>query len=174
MNRQEVTWPEDIFQALIDLNVSQVAYVPDAGHDRIIHACRENGRIRDVLLTTEQEGIGLLGGAWLAGQRGALLMQSSGVGNCVNALSLTRNCRFPLLMLVTMRGQWGETNPWQNSMGQTTAETLKLQEVIVYPADRPEEVGETVRAAGGIAFSGSASAAVLISQRVIGVKHFEG
>ncbi len=60
----------------------------------------------------------MLAGAWLGGVRGVLLMQSSGVGNCVNLLSLVQECRFPLLMIVTMRGEWGETNPWQVPMGR--------------------------------------------------------
>ena len=65
-------------------------------------------------LTTEEEGIGYLAGAWLGGLRGVLLMQSSGVGNCINTLALAAQARFPLLMLVTMRGEWAELNPWQN------------------------------------------------------------
>ncbi|MDE0993138.1 MAG: phosphonopyruvate decarboxylase, partial [Rhodospirillales bacterium] len=57
-------------------------------------------------LTTEEEGIGYLAGAWLGGQRGALLVQSSGAGNCINTLALNATTRIPLLMLVTMRGGW--------------------------------------------------------------------
>ncbi|AWX94368.1 hypothetical protein DPM13_03615 [Paracoccus mutanolyticus] len=66
-------------------------------------------------LTTEEEGIGYLAGACrLGGERGALLMQSSGVGNCINTLALQAMARFPLLMVVTMRGDWAEFNAWQN------------------------------------------------------------
>ena len=72
-------------------------------------------------LTTEEEGVALLAGAWAGGQRGVLLMQSSGVGNCINMLSLTQIFRFPFLTLVTMRGEWGEFNPWQVPMGSSTA-----------------------------------------------------
>ena len=72
----------------------------------------------DVVLATEEEGIGLLAGAWLGGERGVLLMQSSGVGNCINTLSMIRTCQFPLLLVVTMRGEWGETNPWQLPMAK--------------------------------------------------------
>lgn len=105
------TWPDEIYQVLIDYQVRQVAYVPDAGHARLISLCRDTDKMVSVPLTTEEEGVALLGGAWLGGDRGVLLMQSSGIGNCVNMLSLTRTCRLPLLMLVTMRGQWGEFNP---------------------------------------------------------------
>jgi sulfopyruvate decarboxylase alpha subunit len=174
MNPPVTHWPDDIFQAFVDLDIRQVGYVPDAGHTRLIAACNAANGMRAVSLTTEEEGVAMLAGAWLGGERGALLMQSSGVGNCVNMLSITQSCRLPLLMVVTMRGEWGETNPWQVPMGKTTAETLKLQGVMVYAADTAEAVGPTVRAAGGIAFNGPAAAAVLISQRVVGTKEFKG
>ena len=60
-------------------------------------------------------------GAWLGGERAALLMQSSGVGKCINAFSLLKNCRFPFLAVVGMRGEFGEGNPWHVPMGQATA-----------------------------------------------------
>jgi sulfopyruvate decarboxylase TPP-binding subunit len=92
-----------------------------------------------VPLTTEEEGVALLAGAWLGGERGVLLMQSSGVGNCINMLSLTQACRFPLTMLVAMRGEWGEFNPWQVPMGTHTQAALELCNVVVYRVDRAEE-----------------------------------
>ena len=55
-----------------------------------------------------------------AAARAMIAMQSSGVGNCINALGLPTAFRAPCLMLVTMRGQWGEFNPWQVPMGQAT------------------------------------------------------
>jgi sulfopyruvate decarboxylase TPP-binding subunit len=117
---QASEWPDDIFRVFRAADIRQVAYVPDAGHARLIDLCRADSAIRAVGLTTEEEGVALLAGAWLGGQRGALLMQSSGVGNCINMLSLITQCRFPLLSIVTMRGQWGEFNPWQVPMGQNS------------------------------------------------------
>jgi sulfopyruvate decarboxylase TPP-binding subunit len=125
-----------------------------------------------VPLTTEEEGIALLAGAWLGGQRGVLLMQSSGVGNCVNMLSLVRTCRFPLLMLVTMRGQAGEFNPWQLPMGEITAPVLELAGCEVFALDDPGQAGATVATAGQAAYEGQNAAAVLIAQHVVGVKSF--
>ena len=165
-------WPTDIFKVLLEANVRQVAYVPDAGHARLIDLCLGDDSITAVPLTSEEEGIGLLAGAWLGGQRAVLLTQSSGVGNCVNMLAMARACRFPLLLLVTMRGQWGEFNPWHVPMGQAVADILKISGVIAYPVDEADRVGETVGAAARIAFNGQAAAAVLISQRVIGAKSF--
>jgi len=167
------TWPDDIYDVLIRERVRQVAYVPDAGHTRLIDRCRANRAMTTVMLTTEEEGIALLAGAWLGGDRGVLLMQSSGVGNCINMLSLATVCRFPLLMLVTMRGEWGEFNPWQIPMGKGTPGILEQAGVLVHRIDDPAETDETVEAAARIAFSGDRAAAVLISQRVIGTKVFK-
>ncbi|MCH7794820.1 MAG: phosphonopyruvate decarboxylase, partial [Proteobacteria bacterium] len=109
-------WPRDIFDALAAQDVRQVAYVPDSGHTELLVRCAAARAMRMVLLTTEEEGIALLAGAWLGGERGVLLTQSSGIGNCLNMFSLARVCRFPLLVLVTMRGEAGEFNPWQLPM----------------------------------------------------------
>ncbi|MDF2782478.1 MAG: putative sulfopyruvate decarboxylase alpha subunit [Geminicoccaceae bacterium] len=128
--------------------------------------------MRAVVLTTEEEGVALLAGAWLGGARGALLMQSSGIGNCVNMLSLNQSCRLPLLALITMRGEWGEFNPWQLAMGQAAAEVLRVAGVIVQRLEQAELAGETVAAAGRIAFEGQIPVAVLIAQRLIGAKSF--
>ncbi len=105
----DVAWPDEIFRVLRDVDVVQVAYAPDSGHSALIERSAECDEVRAVPLASEEEGIALLAGAWLGGQRGALVMQSSGVGNCVNMLSLAKTCRFPLLLVVTMRGQWAET-----------------------------------------------------------------
>jgi sulfopyruvate decarboxylase alpha subunit len=165
-------WREAIFAALKAAEIRQVGYVPDAGHARLIELCRADPEIAAVPLTSEEEGVGLAAGAWLGGQRSALLMQSSGVGNCINLLGLVKSCRFPLVMLVTMRGEWAEFNPWQVPMGSKTRAALELMDVLVYRAERAEEAAETVAAALDIAFNGSVATAVLLSQRLIGAKRW--
>ncbi len=166
-------WPDDIFAALKSLDARIIAYVPDAGHARLIDLCRAEPSMIAVPLTTEEEGIALLAGAWLGGARGALLMQSSGAGNCVNMLSLPRACRFPLLILATMRGEDGEGNPWQVPMGRIIGDVLGLAGVAVSRLDRPAEAGEAVAQAGRAAFDGPSAAALLIGQKMIGVKTFD-
>jgi sulfopyruvate decarboxylase alpha subunit len=165
-------WPGEIHRVLKSQRVRQVSYVPDAGHKRLIELCQDDRGMASVPLTTEEEGIGLAAGAWLGGDRAVLLMQSSGVGNCVNALTLAANCGFPLLMLVTMRGEWGEFNPWQVPMGQATPEVLRLAGVRSLRLDRAEETFDTVAAAAKLAFDSYAAVAVLIAQRLIGTKSF--
>jgi sulfopyruvate decarboxylase alpha subunit len=165
-------WPDVIHRALGELDVRQVAYVPDAGHTRLIALCAGDPGMRSVPLTTEEEGVALLAGAWLGDQRGVLLMQSSGVGNCINMLSLTQACRLPLLMLITMRGEWGEYNPWQLHMGQRVRQVLELCGAIVHRLDDAGRAADTVRAAGVLAFEGQMPVAVLIGQALIGAKAF--
>ena len=165
-------WPDAVHEALLAAGVKQVAYVPDAGHRRLIELAHADAGLTAVALTTEEEGIGLLAGAYLGGQRGVLLMQSSGVGNCINALALPAECRIPLLMLVTMRGEWGEFNPWQVTMGQATPPSLEAMGVIVLRADDAERIVETVQAGAGLAFDSGRMVAVLIGQRAIGAKVF--
>ena len=168
----EAEWPDGLYELLREFGVRQVAYVPDAGHSRLIRRAGESNEMRTVPLASEEEGVALLAGAHLGGERGVLLMQSSGVGNCVNMLSLMETCRFPLLILVTMRGDYGEFNPWQNAMGQATQKVLEAMGALVFRADDPSRIVETARAAARMAFEGNSTAAVLIGQRVIGAKSF--
>lgn len=165
-------WRDQIFAVVRRAQIRQVGYVPDAGHARLIELCQSDPDIRAVPLTTEEEGVALAAGVWLGGERAALLMQSSGVGNCVNMLSLAKNCRFPLPMLVTMRGEWAEFNPWQVPMGTKTQAALELMDVLVYRVERPDDAAETVAAAIDIAFNGDVATAVLFSQRLIGAKRW--
>ncbi|HET7200315.1 MAG TPA: thiamine pyrophosphate-binding protein [Burkholderiales bacterium] len=167
-----IDWPGAIHRALKSHRVRQVSYVPDAGHKRLIELCRADKAMIAVPLTTEEEGIGLAAGAWLGGERAALLMQSSGVGNCVNSLTLASNCGFPLLVVVTMRGEWGEFNPWQVPMGQATPEVLRLSGVRALRLERAEDALATVSSAAKLAFEACCAVAVLVSQRLIGAKSF--
>jgi sulfopyruvate decarboxylase alpha subunit len=167
------SWPEQIFQKLREADIRQVTYVPDAGHARLIELCHAEPVMKTTALTTEEEGIGVLSGGWLGGERGVLLMQSSGVDNCINTLSLARVCGFPLLMIVTMRGDWGEVNPWQVPMGQITASNLRLAGAVVYEVIDPNLAAASVEAAARITFNGNLTAAVLLSQGMLGTKLFQ-
>ncbi len=168
----EPAWPDEIYGVLKAAEIEQVCYVPDAGHKILIERSIADNEMTTVRLTTEEEGVAVLSGAWLGGRRGTLLMQSSGVGNCINMLAMVRECRFPLLMLVTMRGEWGEFNPWQVPMGQATEAVLETAGVIVHHVDDAADVAETVQAAARLAFSSYRAVAVLIGQRLIGYKEF--
>ena len=166
-------WPDEIHRQLAAARVSIVGYVPDAGHKRLIELCQADQSMRAVVLSTEEEGIGLAAGAWLGGQRSVLLMQSSGVGNIINVLGTIRECRFPLLTIVTMRGEEGELNPWQVPMGQATRTVLEAMGTVVHRPAEAEDIAPAVEAALRLAYGSDASVAVLIPQRIIGIKSFQ-
>ena len=164
-----MSWPEEVHRALAAARVRVVGYVPDAGHKRLIELCHADRSMRAVVLTTEEEGIGLAAGAWLGGQRSALLMQSSGAGNTVNVLGILKTCRIPLTFIVTMRGEAGEFNSWQVPMGEGTQASFETMGVKVVRASTAEEVAPLVAAA----LRSEQATAVLISQKVIGIKTFQ-
>lgn len=170
MQTGPAAFAESLFSVLVDAGVRQVAYVPDAGHAGLIELCHASESLITVRLTTEEEGVTLSCGAWLGGHRSVLLMQSSGVGNCVNALGMVRACRFPLLAIITMRGEDGEFNPWQVPMGRATPEVLGAMGVVVRRADEVNAIPGTVAGAAEMAFEESKAVAVLINQRFVGFK----
>jgi len=169
----QVGWPPRVHEALKVAGVSLVGYVPDAGHKRLIELCHADPGLAVVPLTSEEEGIGLSVGAWLGGARCAILMQSSGVGKIVNGLGMVRTCGFPLFLLVTMRGEDGEANPWQIPVGSAAADILSRMGVRVRRAETPESVSTAVASSLEGAFEQGAMSAVLIAQAVLGVKRFE-
>jgi sulfopyruvate decarboxylase alpha subunit len=163
-------WPRAIYDILKAFDVHHMSYVPDAGHSTLIKLLNADPEVTSNVLTTEEEGVAIAAGAWLGGQRSVLLMQSSGVGNCINMLSLPVIARFPLLMLVTMRGEWSEFNPWQVPMGRATQPALEAIGVRVVRADAASDLIETVESAATLAYGADQQIAVLIGQRLLGKK----
>ena len=165
-------WPNALYDLLRANNITQFAYVPDAGHKVLIDRSLADPDAHAIPLTTEEEGVALLAGADLGGARGVLLMQSSGAGNCINLLSLTVGCRFPLLTLISMRGEFGEGNAWQFPMGQAVEPVLKAMGLVVLTCSAPEDVIPVVSNAITMSFQAGQAVAVLLSQRLIGAKKF--
>ncbi|MBV8888855.1 MAG: phosphonopyruvate decarboxylase [Alphaproteobacteria bacterium] len=165
-------WQDELYDLLRRHNVTQFAYVPDAGHRILIDRSLADPAVHSVALTTEEEGVALLAGADLGGQRAVLLMQSSGAGNCVNMLSLIKGGRFPFLTLLSMRGDFGEGNPWQFPMGQAVEPVLQAMGLICLRIEDPEQVIPTVGAALTMVFQGGNAVAVLLTQKLLGAKAF--
>ena len=163
------SWAEEVHRELAGAGVTLVGLVPDGGHKRLIELCLADKSMRTVVMTTEEEGIGLAAGAWLGGAKSVLLMQSSGVGNTVNVLGILKTCRFPLTIIVTMRGEAGEFNSWQVPMGEATQASFEIMGVKVTRASSAGEVAPLVAAA----LKRDHATAVLISQKVIGIKSFQ-
>lgn len=170
--RTAVDWSRDVFREMSARQIQMISTVPDGGLTRLLNFCANDRNVHVVTLSTEPEGVGVCTGAWLGGVKAMLAMQSSGVGNCINALSMAATMRTPCLMLVTMRGQWGEFNPWQVHMGGATRPVLEVVGVRCFDVDEPDRIGETFAAAADLAFHCRLSVAVLVGQRAIGAKGF--
>ena len=166
------SWQDGVYAALKKAGVRQIAYVPDAGHSRLIELAHADNDMQAVVCTTEEEGVALAMGAHLGGQRACLLMQSSGVGNTINMIGLPTTMHAPFLTLITMRGEWGEFNGWQVPMGQGTEPVLKAMGVHVKRAESQAAVVDMVSAAASLAFGSIIPVAVLFSQKLIGAKVF--
>jgi sulfopyruvate decarboxylase alpha subunit len=172
MMSEDTHWSDEVFREIKAREIASVCTIPDGGLTRLLNLVKADKSMRLITLTTEEEGMGIVTGQWLGGKRAMIAMQSSGVGNCINALGLPSAMRAPCLMLVTMRGQYGEFNPWQVQMGQGTRPVLEAVGVKCFPADHPDEVAPAFIGAADLAFHGGFSTAVLVSQRVIGAKGF--
>src|SRR4249919_2648412 len=173
MQQMSVHWSRGLYDLIKQQGIRQVSLVPDAGHSALIRLCEADADLRLVRLTTEEEGIALAVGAWLGGDKSVLLMQSSGVGNCINMLSMLSVCQIPLTMLVTMRGDWAEFNPWQVPMGRASKAVLEEMGVLVNRAEREEDIVPLAEGALRIAYNTLRPTAVLISQRLLGAKTFD-
>lgn len=165
-------WEDDLYQLLIKYSVSFLPFVPDAGHAALISKAEKGNEITTIVLSTEEEGVAFSCGAWLGGEKSVLLMQSSGVGNCINMMSLIANCNFPFVTLITMRGEFGEFNSWQVPMGQATKDCLEAIGLTTYIVEDPESLLPTVDSALFSAFSSQQRAAVLMSQKLLGRKEW--
>lgn len=165
-------WSAAVHKALKAAGITQVGYVPDGGMKRVIELCHADRDLTTIALTSEEEGPCLLAGAWLGGAKGCVIMQSTGVGNCINNFSMSEVCHFPLLILVSHRASWGEGNRWQVPMGQRCQDHLELCGFHVHHVEDPAAAGETVLAAASHAYNCLSSVGVLFSQRVIGAKQF--
>lgn len=163
-------WPHALYDTLKAAQVRHMSFVPDAGHATLIDLLAADAEVNTNVLTTEEEGVAIAAGAWLGGMRSVILMQSSGVGNAINMLSLPVQARMPLLMLVTMRGEWGEFNPWQVPMGRATEAALTAIGVTVRRAETGPDLIATVAQAASMAFESDQQVAVLIGQKLLGKK----
>jgi sulfopyruvate decarboxylase alpha subunit len=168
-----IHWSQELHALLKRQNVRQVSFVPDAGHTALIRLCEGDSGMRAVRLTTEEEGVALAVGAWLGGDKSVLLMQSSGVGNCINMLSMLSVCQIPLTMIVTMRGDWAEFNPWQVPMGRAAQGVLEEMGALANRADREDDIVPLCEGALRVAYNTLRPTAVLIGQRLLGAKTFD-
>ena len=141
-------WAETILRALKQSGISLVAYVPDISIHQVTKLIEEDDYFHLVSATREEEAIGIASGAYAAGRKSAVFMQSSGFGNCLNALaSLCIPCRIPIPMFINMRGEIGEFNIAQVAMGRATRPILDVLGIPYYTLDSDDRLMQRVTGA---------------------------
>ena len=93
-------WSSDVFAEIKQRQIETVCTVPDGGLTRLLNMVKEDAATRLVTLSTEEESMGIVTGQWLGGKRAMIAMQSSGVGNCINALSASPHCRSSMISAI--------------------------------------------------------------------------
>jgi sulfopyruvate decarboxylase subunit beta len=124
-------------------------------------------------LTREEEGVGISAGAALAGRRPAMVVQTSGIGNMINALaSLTGFYKLPLFLMISWRGVYKEGIAAQNPMGRYTKGLLDVLGVETVEINYPGDIG-LVEEAASSAYEGNHVVGVLFNPRVWGDSQFK-
>ncbi len=165
-------WSGVMFNILKDARIDLFVHVPDAGNDQLIALAEAHHDTHSLLLTTEEEGVAICAGADLVGKRAILCMQSSGLGNCPNYLSLAKGGHFPLLMMISMRGDYGEENPWQYPMGSSVELFLDMMGIKVFKVEERTDLEKATAAAVRTTGKGSQAAAIVLGQKFLGAKGF--
>ena len=145
-----------------------VIYVPD---NPLSHVLRElDTRFRDirlVLATREEEAFGIAAGLYLGGRRPTVLLQSSGLGNSLNAVtSLLLPYQIPVLIVVSMRGDAGEWNAAQTTMGRAVRSIFDAIGVPHWTIDAADGAGDTVSLAAKTIFGTRTMGACLLPRRI--------
>ncbi len=164
-------WAEQVVAALKAANIRFINYLPDAMGEQLFRIARKDSAFELLPLAREEEGVGVVCGQALGGKRGALVMPVSGLGNSINALaSLAIPYKFPLPMIIGHRGDLGEFNPAQVTMGQSARDILAALRIPYFELTREEEVTKVTEGALRLTYSSEGPVALLISTQVAGWK----
>lgn len=162
------TWAAGVRAGLHAIGCGHVVYVPDNPLSQVLRLLDAPGSdVRTILATREEEAFGIAAGLYLGGARPTVMLQSSGLGNSLNAIaSLLLPYQVPALMIVSMRGDAGEWNPAQVPMGRATRAVLDAFGIPHLTPASADDVAETVRLVGQTAFSTSLIGACLLPRRI--------
>jgi sulfopyruvate decarboxylase subunit alpha len=145
-----------------------VVYVPDNPLSHVLAVLRD--RFPDVhttIATREEEAFGIAAGLYLGGQRPTVMLQSSGLGNSINALtSLIVPYQIPMLIVISMRGDAGEWNAAQVPMGRAVQPICHAIGVPVTRAESAEDLADTVALVGKTAFMTRLPGVCVLPRRV--------
>ena len=161
-------WPDGVAAGLVTCGCRHVVYVPDNPLSQILDALAARAHaVRPILATREEEAVGIAAGLYLGGAWPAVLMQSSGLGNALNAIgSLLIPYQIPVLLVISMRGDPGEWNAAQVPLGRAIPSILDSLGIQHLTVDTPDRASEAVAATGALAFGTRHPAACLLPRRL--------
>ncbi|RAP53007.1 MAG: sulfopyruvate decarboxylase subunit alpha [Methanosphaera sp. rholeuAM270] len=137
-----------IYNGIKDAGINFIVSVPCANLKKLLNMIDDDEEIRHVPVTREEEGFGICAGAYMGGMKPAILMQNSGLGNSVNVLaSLMKLYNFPVLMIISHRGTFGEGVYGQIPMSKATIKVLDSLDIMYHKVDNPNESREVVKRA---------------------------
>ena len=162
-------WHQHLADALRRNDIRTFVTVPDFVVSQVLEHLWPDESCRVVTVTREEEGVGVLSGAFMAGKRGALLMQNSGLGNCVNGLaSLNQAAQIPIVMIISHRGDIGEFNVAQVGMGQATEPVLEALSVRYIKPHSVEELEAEVDGLIKLAYTRNLPVAIVLPNDLTG------
>src|SRR5687767_602131 len=137
---EPLTWHAIIHQALKDNDVRLITYVPDNVLRPLIDGLHADPFFTCFPAAREEEAVGIVCGAVMAGMRGIVLMQTSGFATLPNALaSLAVAFQIPVLLMVSERGTLGEFNPGQAIVCRTMRPILDSMGIEHHTMSRLDE-----------------------------------
>ena len=164
-------WTDIVFERLKANCLEVVCHVPDSVLAPLITRAEADPYFTVVSLTREEEGVGVLTGAYLGGRLGCLMMQVSGLGNSVNGLaSLAIPYQIPFLMLISQRGELGEFNPAQIAMGRAARPVLDALDIQHFTLCCVDEVATLTDGAIKTAHTARRPVALFLSTEMVGWK----
>ena len=135
------TWHGIVRDVLKRHEVKLVTYVPDNVLRPLIEGVHADPYFTTFSCTREEEAVGIVSGAWMAGLRGIVLMQTSGFATLANVIaSLPVPYQIPVLMMVSERGTLGEFNIGQTMVARTMRPVLDCLAVEHHTITRLDEV----------------------------------
>ena len=143
-----MTWAQTIVDALKEHEISLIAYVPDSSIHQVTRIVDKDKYFHLVSATREEEALGIAAGAYATGRNSAVFMQSSGFGNSINGVAgLAIPSRIPIPMFINLRGEHGEFNIAQVTMGRSTRPILDVLGIPHYTLDSEERLEEKIKGA---------------------------
>ena len=166
-----MNWAERLVQSLKEAQISLITFVPDISIHQVTRLMEDDPYFHVVFATREEEAIGIAVGAYAVGRNPAVFMQSSGFGNCLNAIgSLCIPHRVPIPLFINLRGELGEFNIAQVAMGRATRPILDVMGLPHYTLTDEQNMDKVVSGAIQLCHSSRQPVAICLTPMLHGGK----